>query len=94
MKPSQTLVESLQDMKNVTTVGDVRRIASQMLLSIARKEMPAGDAIAAAKVLSAISQSMDSEIKVHLAAVTLREKGVHITQLANFGQTLLDAPKA
>lgn len=90
MKPSVTLTESLKDLDSVETVGQLRRIASQMLLSIARKETSAADAIASAKLLSSISQNMDSEIKLHLAAITLREKGGQIPKLAHFGQTLVD----
>lgn len=90
MKPSANLVESLKHMNAVQTTGQVRLIASQMLLAIARKEVPATDAIAAAKLLSAISQSMDSEVKLHVASVMLRDKGAHIAKVASFGQTLID----
>lgn len=94
MKPSTTLTESLKNTSMVNTTGQVRFVASQMLLAIARKEIPAGDAIAAAKLVSAISQSIDSEVKLAVAAITLREKGGHLVRQAEFGKALIDGDRA
>ena len=41
MKAAQTLTESLGNMQQVTTQGDLRRIVSNSLLALARKEISA-----------------------------------------------------
>lgn len=75
MKPSNTLQESLSDMTEVATLGDLRRIIANSLLGLARKEVSATDIEALAKGLDSISNSLNAEVKVAKTKIELRERG-------------------
>ena len=86
MKPSQNTLESLSDIDRVETTGHVRRIGAQMLLALARKEISAVDVEAASKMIAAQALHMQTEIRLAMAASTLREKGADIGRVAQIGQ--------
>lgn len=89
MKASATVLESLSNMDQVSTQGDLRRIVANSLLALARKEISATDVEAMAKGLDSISNSLNAEIKVARTAVELREKGGEIGKVKHLGQLLI-----
>ncbi len=95
MKAAKTLVESVADMEQVTTQGDLRRLVANSLLALARKEISATDVEAMAKGLDSISNSLNAEIKVAKTAIELREKGAQLGQVVQLGQLVVgSSPKA
>lgn len=94
MKAAKTLVESVADMEQVTTKGDLRRLVANSLLALARKEISATDVEAMAKGLDSISNSLNAEIKVAKTAIELREKGAQLGQVVQLGQLVIgNAPQ-
>lgn len=89
MKASNNTLESLSDIDRVETTGQVRRIGAQMLLALARKEISATDVEAAAKMMAAQAMHMQTEVKLATAAITLREKGANLADVARMGQQLI-----
>ena len=89
MKAAQTLQESLGNLAEVTTQGDLRRIVANSLLALARKEISATDVEAMAKGLDSISNSLNAEIKVAKTAIELREKGANLGQVTHLGSMLI-----
>lgn len=93
MKASQNTLESLADIGVVSTTGDVRRIGAQMLLALARKEIPAADVEAAAKMMASQAALLATEIKIAKAAIELREKGGNLTKLTTLGRMVIGSPE-
>jgi hypothetical protein len=93
MRPSQTTLESLADMQQVATGGDLRRIVANSLLALARKEISATDVEAMAKGLDSISNSLNAEIKVARTSIELREKGASLGSVVHLGQLVIGTPK-
>lgn len=89
MKAAQTLVESLGNMDEVATQGDLRRIVANSLLALARKEISATDLEAMAKGLDSISNSLNAEIKVAKTSIELREKGGALGKITQLGSLLI-----
>lgn len=89
MKASQTTLESLADMQQVSTGGDLRRIVANSMLALARKEISATDVEAMAKGLDSISNSLTAEIKVAKTSVELREKGANLGRVVQLGAMLI-----
>jgi len=95
MKPSAITIEALADIGTVKTTGDVRRVGSQMLLALARKEVPASDVEAASKMIEAISNSINAEVRLAVAAIALRDKGAQLAKVEHLGKTVIgDDPAA
>ena len=89
MNPSANTLASLSDIDRVETTGQVRRIGAQMLLALARKEISATDVEAAAKMMAAQALHMQTEVKLAVAAIALREKGADLAKTALMGQQLI-----
>jgi len=89
VKAAHTLQESLGNLAEVTTQGDLRRIVANSLLALARKEISASDVEAMAKGLDSISNSLNAEIKVAKTAIELREKGANLGKVAHLGSLLI-----
>lgn len=89
MKASQTTLDSLADMTQVATNGDLRRIVANSLLALARKEISATDVEAMAKGLDSISNSLNAEIKVAKTSIELRERGGSLGKVAHLGQMVI-----
>ena len=89
MKAAKTLVESLENMEQVATQGDLRRIVANSLLALARKEISATDVEALAKGLDSISNSLNAEIKVAKTAIELRDKGANLGNVVHLGQLVI-----
>ncbi len=89
MKASKSLVESLSDIDAVRDTGTVRRIAGEMLLALARKEVSATDIEAAARLVAAQAAHMGAEVKVARAQIELREKGADLGKVAQMGKALI-----
>ena len=89
MKAAKTLTESLENMEQVATQGDLRRIVANSLLALARKEISATDVEAMAKGLDSISNSLNAEIKVAKTAIELREKGANLGKVAHLGNLVI-----
>ena len=94
MKASTTYTESLSDLKQVETQGDLRRIVANALLALARKEISATDIEAMAKGLDSISNSLNAEVKIAQTKIELRENGADIGQVAHLGRTLIGSDVA
>ena len=92
MKAAPTLVESLDNMSQVTTQGDLRRIVSNALLALARKEISATDLEAMAKGLDSISNSLNAEVKVAKTAIELRDRGGDIGDVVHLGTLIVGTP--
>ena len=94
MKASQTTLDSLANMHQVATGGDLRRIVATTLLALARKEISATDVEAMARGLESISNSLTAEIKVAKTTIELCEKGAHLGKVVHLGSMLIgNAPK-
>ena len=91
MKPSKTFLESISDLEEVKTAGDVRRVVANALLALARKEISATDVTAMAGALDSISNSLNTELKAAKAQVEMREAGVEMGKIASMGQMLIGA---
>lgn len=89
MKAAKTLTDSLSNMPEVTTQGDLRRIVANSLLALARKEISATDVEAMAKGLDSISNSLNAEIKVAKTSIELREKGADLGKVTHLGQLVI-----
>ena len=89
MNKSQTLIESLGTLAEVTTQGDIRRIVANSLLALARKEISGSDVEAMAKGLDSISNSLKAEIAVARTAIELREKGGQLGTVVQLGSMLI-----
>jgi len=89
MNKSQTLIESLGTLAEVTTQGDIRRIVANSLLALARKEISGADVEAMAKGLDSISNSLKAEIAVARTAIELREKGGQLGTVVQLGSMLI-----
>jgi len=89
MKPSQNTLESLADMQQVATLGDVRRIIGQSLLALARKEISATDVVAMSKAVDSISNSLNAEISLARTAHDLRQAGADIGKIVHVGHTMI-----
>lgn len=94
MKPTMSTLDAVRDIERVETTGQVRRIGSQMLLALLRKEISATDVEAGAKMIAAVSMNMHTEVKLAIAAMTLRDKGAEIAKVAHLGQTLIGNSQA
>ncbi len=92
MKAAPTLVESLETMPQVTTQGDLRRIVSNALLALARKEISATDVEAMSKGLDAISNSLNAEVKVAKTAIELRDRGGEFGDVVHLGTLVIGTP--
>lgn len=92
MKPAPTLVESLENMPQVTTQGDLRRIVSNALLALARKEISATDLEAMSKGLDSISNNLNAEVKVAKTAIELRDRGADIGEAVHLGTLVIGTP--
>lgn len=90
MKASENTLESLVDIDRVETTGQVRRIGAQMLLALARKEIPRDDVVAAGKMIDAMANSMQAEVRLAMSAVLLREKGGDLGRVESMGQNKID----
>lgn len=89
MKPSETTLEALSDIKQVTTTGDLRRIVANQLLALARKEVSATDMEAMAKGLDSISNSLNAEIKMAKTKIELRDMGGDLGKVTHLGSLLI-----
>ena len=89
MKAAKTLIESLADIEQVSTQGDLRRIVANSLLALVRKEISATDVEALAKGLDSISNSLNAEIKVAKTTIELREKGAKLGSVVHLGQLVI-----
>ena len=92
MKTSKTLIESLGEMTEVATGGDLRRIVGNSLLALVRKEISANDLEAMAKGLDSISNSLNAEIRVAKTAIELRERGGQLGDVVQLGTMLIGTP--
>lgn len=79
MKASQSVIQALSDLKKVEDGDDVKRVCSEMLLGLARKEVPACDVEAAAKMVSAQSQKKMVDLKTAQWAHLLRTEAARLT---------------
>lgn len=89
MKPSQNTLESLADIQQVATLGDVRRIIGQSLLALTRKEISATDVAAMAKGVDAIANSLQAEVSLFKLRNDMRENGAELGKLVRIGATLI-----
>lgn len=89
MKASQNTLDSLSDMQQVSTLGDVRRIIGNSLLALARKEISATDVVAMAKAVDSIANSLNAEISLARVRHDLREQGAGLGELVRIGSTLI-----
>lgn len=76
-------------MRQVSTLGDVRRIIGNSLLALARKEISANDVMAMAKAVDSIANSINAEVSLARTRVDLRDKGAELGKLVQLGATLI-----
>lgn len=93
MKVSKTILESLADMGEVASEGDLRRIVANSMLAVVRKEMSATDLEAIAKGLDAISNSLNAEVKVIRTKIDLGALGADIGKITHLGNLLIGNDK-
>lgn len=89
MKASQQTLESLADIQQVSTLGDVRRVIATSLLALARKEISATDVTAMAKGVEAIANTLKAEISLARVRHEMREQGGQLGPLVAIGCTLI-----
>lgn len=92
MKQKSPTLESLNDMVEVQTAGDFRRIAGQALLALLRKEISSEDAVAAAKLVDSMTNSLNAEVKTAMSALTIRDRGGYIGKVAHLGKLIVTTP--
>jgi hypothetical protein len=92
MKETPKTLEALNDMVEVKTAGDFRRIAGQALLALLRKEISSEDAVAAAKLVDSAANSLNAEVKTAMSAITIRDRGGYIGKVAHLGQLIMTTP--
>lgn len=92
MKETSKTLESLNDMVEVQTAGDFRRIAGQALLALLRKEISSEDAVAAAKLVDSAANSLNAEVKTAMSALTIRDRGGYIGKVAHLGKLVMTTP--
>lgn len=88
MKKAATM-SAMDDMVEIKTSGDIRRLVSNSLLALARKEISATDVTAMSKGLEAISGSIDVEIRLAKMNLELKAQGVEIAKTAEMGRLLI-----
>lgn len=89
MKASQNTLESLADIDQVSTAGQLRRIGAQMLLALARKELSATDLDAASKMLDSQANLLNAEVKVYKTTMDMRDRGGDIGKITHLGNLLI-----
>lgn len=89
MKPSANTLSALENMQQVSTLGDVRRIIGNSLLALARKEISATDVVAMSKAVDSIANSLNAEISLARASMDLRERGGYLGEVVRMGTTLI-----
>ena len=94
MKPSQNTLESLSDITEVRSAGQIRRIGSQMLLALARKEVSAADIMAAAKITDSMANLTAVELKVRKYADDLRQRGSELVKPGQLGELDMIGPQS
>lgn len=80
---------ALDSVEEIRTSGDLRRIVSNALLALARKEISATDVEAMAKGMDAISNSLNTEIKLARLDIDLRKSGGKLTETSELGKLLI-----
>lgn len=89
MKAAPKTLQSVANIECMKTTGQVRRVGSEMLLALVRKEISATDVEAGAKMIAAISMNMQTEVKLAMAAMTIRDSGANLAKIEHFGATLI-----
>lgn len=89
MKQTETM-QAMDDLVEIKTTGDLRRLVSNSLLALARKQISATDVTAMAKGLDAISASIDVEIKAAKLDLELKAAGGEIPKKAEMGRMLIN----
>lgn len=72
MKPSTNVVEALADIEHFEDGAQLRRIGGEMLLALARKQLPAADVEAAAKMILALSANWSTQLRHEAQAAEMR----------------------
>jgi hypothetical protein len=85
MKKAETM-QALDAMDEVRTSGDLRRIVSNTLLALSRKEISATDVEVIAKGLDTISNSLNVEIKMARLDIDLKTAGLKMKSDAELGK--------
>lgn len=84
-----TTMETMNDVTEIKTSGDIRRLVSNSLLALVRKEISATDVTALSKGLEAISGSIDVEIRLAKMNLELKAQGAEIAKTAEMGRLLI-----
>lgn len=90
MKASKTATEALSDMGQIRTNGDLRRLISNAMLALLRKEISATDTLVLAKCLDAVSNNLNSEVTAAKTQLVVREKGGDFGKIVAVGSLLID----
>lgn len=77
-KASPALLKALDDIERIEKGDDIRRVASEMLLGLARKEVSATDVEAAAKMMAAQAAQKMTELKVAMWAHQVRTEAAQL----------------
>ena len=88
MKKAPTM-SALDTLDEIRTSGDIRRVVSNALLALARKEISAADVEAMSKGMDAISNSLAVEVKLARLDMDLRRAGAEIAKTAELGKLLI-----
>lgn len=88
MKQAETM-KAMDDLTEIKTSGDLRRLVSNSLLALARKEISATDVVAMSKGLDSISASIDVEIKLAKLNLEMKVAGAEIPKQAEMGRLLI-----
>lgn len=88
MKKAPTM-DALDNVDEIRTSGDLRRVVSNAVLALARKEISATDVEAMATGLDSISNSLNTEIKLARLDIDLRKSGKVMVETAELGKLML-----
>lgn len=72
MKASSAIVQALADIDRIEKGDDIRRVCSEMMLGLARKEVSATDVEAMAKIVAAQAAAKMTDLKVAMWAHEIR----------------------
>lgn len=89
MKPSSTAVAASANITAIKTTGDLRTLVSNHLLALARGETGPTNLEAMAKALDSISNSLNTELKIHKAKIEVRELAGNLGKNEYLGDMLI-----
>lgn len=78
MKASENIVKALADIERIEKGSDARRVCSEMMLALARKEISATDVEAMAKIVTAQAVDRQGDLRMAMWAHRIRTEAAQL----------------